>query len=237
MLHFIYFFSTNISTEYFKHAAHSIYIYVYIYMCIYIYIAYSVFVSNITSWIVCEDKDTISIRNVWGISEAVHVCCAVCCSGPKDEPLPDCQRYLPTYPAPELNSDNCSTLELWNQGTPVLRNTKKSSREFVLIMESGCVCMVWCCLYRLVLVLWDMLLLQLPLFSPHNVLHGDITCFDVLCAVNSNCVAIHLVLYEQAMCHQVCDQSWSYIVSMASKQGIRGGGGRSNETLIDLLAN
>jgi len=52
--------------------------------------------------------------------------------GPKMGRYRNCQGYLYTYCAPEHNSENCPTVELWTRPTSVLRNTETTSREFVL---------------------------------------------------------------------------------------------------------
>lgn len=176
----------------------------------------------------------ISIKILWGIWDVVLLCCAVCYSGPKGEPLPNCQRYLSTYSTPEHNSDNCSMLELWNQAMPVLRNTGKWSREFVLIMESGSVvwfhvaCTGWFSYYEAGCCY------NFPSFATqcaawwHQMFWSIVCCeratmlLFIWCYTNRRCPIKYAINHDHTL--------WAWL---ASKEF----GGRSNETLIDLLAN
>ena len=100
-------------------------------------------------------------------------------------------------------------------------------------MESGCVVWFSCCLYRLVFVLW-VSLLQLPLFR--HTMYCMVTSDVRHCVLwTYNYVTIHLVIHEQAVCAIKCainhDRTlWAWLASKEFR-------GRSNETLIDLLAN
>jgi len=162
---------------------------------IYIYLTYSAFV-GITWWIVFEN-----IKIVWGIWEVVLVCAAVCYSGPKEWAFTE----LPALPVYTL----CTRAQLWQlfhvravKSSDVCSSETWEVEQRVRLNNGVWLCcMVSSCLYRLVFILWGRLLLQLPLFR-HTMccmVTSDVLKHCVLWT--GNYVAIHLALYEQAMCH------------------------------------